>query len=368
MGNHLTKILKINTIVLIISGLLFAQKANSQDVLADTLPLPEYELVIAGVGDIMMGTSFPSSIYLPPENDALPLIAELIPYLSDADVTFGNLEGPFSDNAPLAKKCRDTTICYAFRMPELYAGVLDSAGFDILSLANNHFGDFGDEGRNSTMRILDSLSIRYAGLDKCPWSIFEIDSVIYGFCAFAPNKGTININDYEVVKGIVKTLSDTCDIVIVSFHGGGEGADYQHVYDRSEEFYGENRGNVIEFAHMVIDNGADIVFGHGPHVTRAIEVYNDRFIAYSLGNFLTYRRFNLKGANGISPLIKVSTDRSGKFTGALIVPLFQDAKGHVRIDPDRRVIGRIRELVKSDFPSSELDISDNGIVKLKKSL
>ena len=126
-------------------------------------------------------------------------------------------------------------------------------------------------------------------------------------------------------------LDDSCDIVIVSFHGGAEGADYQNVTRETETFYGENRGNVYEFSHRMIDAGADIVFGHGPHVTRAIEVYKDRFIAYSLGNFCTYRRFNLTGPNGFAPLLRVKTDTFGKFVEADIIPVYQDNLGHVKI-------------------------------------
>lgn len=322
-------------------------------------------ITVAGVGDIMMGTSFPGNKYLPPSDNPWPLIQELAPILSSADITFGNLEGPISDKAQLEKICRDTTICYAFRVPERYGGYLKDAGFDLLSLANNHIGDFGNEGRETTTKLLDSLDIAYAGFKESPYVVVSVDSLTIGFCAFAPNKGTANINDYNRVKAIVKLLDDTCDIVIVSFHGGAEGADYQHVTGNREIFYGEDRGNVAEFARLVIDNGADIVFGHGPHVTRAIDVYKGRFIAYSLGNFLTYRRFNLSGPNGIAPLIKVTTTTSGNFVEAEIIPVYQDGYGCVRIDPNRRVISKIRDLVKTDFPESGITISDNGIIKLK---
>lgn len=348
------------TLVLLLGGVRIFACAAGQDSTAS-----KRRITVAGVGDIMMGTSFPSKIYLPPSGDPWPLVASLVPELESADITFGNLEGPFSDNARLEKKCRDTTICYAFRVPESYAPALKRAGFDILSLANNHIGDFGEDGRNTTVSLLDSLGIRYAGLTDYPYSIFNLDSLLVGFCAFAPNKGTININDYHEVQKIVKLLSDSCDLVIVSFHGGAEGADYQNISGENEIFYGENRGNVVEFARMVVDNGADIVFGHGPHVTRAVELYKDRFIAYSLGNFLTYRRFNLSGPNGYSPLVKVVTDESGKFIEATLIPVYQDSQGHVRIDPSKRVINKIRELVKSDFPGSVINIDEEGIIKPK---
>ena len=344
---------------------LFILNALARAEEADTL-LPEKKYItITGVGDVMMGTAFPSAGYLPPGDDPRPLLESVFGILKDTDILFANLEGPFSDYDVLAKKCRDTTKCYAFRVPEHYASVFFEAGFNLVSLANNHIGDFGIEGRNRTISIFDSLGIHYAGPKDYPYTIFEIDSVVYGFSAFSPNKGTMNITDITGASKLVKMLNDSCDIVIVSFHGGAEGADHQHVTRETETYYGENRGNIYEFAHSMIDSGADIVLGHGPHVTRAIEVYKDRFIAYSLGNFCTYRRFNLSGPNGYAPVIKIKTDRSGKFAEADIIPVYQDKLGRVKLDERKRAINKIRELVAIDFPDSNIIISENGNVKYK---
>lgn len=323
-------------------------------------------IVIAGVGDIMLGTSFPSSRFLPPHDNPVLLFGDLADTLRNADITFGNLEGSFLDSGDPAKKCRDTTICYLFRMPERYAGALASTGFDILSLANNHFGDFGYASRKRTMELLDSLGINYAGLIEYPYSIFIKDSVRYGFCAFAPNAGTVNINDIEIAEGIVRILADTCDIVIVSFHGGAEGADYQHVTRSNEEFYGESRGDVYKFAHRMIDAGADVIFGHGPHVPRAVEVYNERFISYSLGNFCTYSRINKSGPNGLAPLIMVNVDSDGRFMSGKIIPGYQSyAIQGVKTDPEKRAIFKIRNLTESDFPEAAINISEEGEITYK---
>ena len=113
----------------------------------------------------------------------------------------------------------------------------------------------------------------------------------YGFAAFAPNNGTVSIHDLDEARRLVSQLDSVSDVVIVSFHGGAEGSKHQHVPRRNEIFYGEDRGNVYDFAHSMIDAGADIVFGHGPHVTRAVDIYKNRFIIYSLGNFCTYGPF-----------------------------------------------------------------------------
>jgi poly-gamma-glutamate capsule biosynthesis protein CapA/YwtB (metallophosphatase superfamily) len=321
--------------------------------------------VITGVGDIMLGSSFPSTRYLPPHDNPFLLLESVSDTLSSSDITFGNLEGPFLNDGEVSKKCKDTTICYLFRMPEKYVSALTASGFDILSLANNHFGDFGQAGRNRTKEILDSVGIFYGGLIEHPWSIFKKDSLIYGFCAFAPNAGTMDINEVSKAEEIVRMLADTCDIVIVSFHGGAEGAEYQDVPKAVEIFHGESRGDVYNFAHSMIDNGADVVFGHGPHVTRAIEVYKDRFISYSLGNFCTYGRFNLAGPNGIAPIIKITVDTSGKFLSGRIIPVFQPWPGGVKIDSNRRVITKIKELMAVDFPDAVITVSDEGEISYK---
>ena len=320
---------------------------------------------IIGVGDIMLGSTFPGPGILPPHDNPLLILGDLVDTLASADITFGNLEGSFLDHGEPAKKCKDTTICYLFRMPERYANTLAVAGFDMLSLANNHFGDFGNPARIRTMKLLDSLDIKYAGIIEKPYSIFEKDSIIYGFCAFAPNAGTVNINKIAEAESIVRFLDDTCDIVVVSFHGGAEGADFQRVPKKEEFHLGENRGDVFKFSHKMIDAGADVVFGHGPHVTRAVEVYKERFIAYSLGNFCTFGRFNITGPNGIAPLIKLNVDEKGKFLSGTVIPVFQTRPEGVRTDPAKRVIRKIIELTNLDFPDSLITISDEGEIKYK---
>jgi hypothetical protein len=323
------------------------------------------KIVITGVGDIMLGSAFPDSRMLPPSDNPFLLLECVADTLSSSDITFGNLEGSFLDNGEPSKKCRDTTVCYLFRMPERYASTLVASGFDILSVANNHFGDFGIPGRTRTRHILDSVGINYAGLVEHPWTIFRRDSILYGFCAFAPNAGTVNLNEVEAAAAIVRKLSDTCNIVIVSFHGGAEGADCQHVPKDTEIFHGENRGDVYHFAHTMIDNGADVVFGHGPHVTRAIEVYRDRFISYSMGNFCTYGHINLAGPNGLAPIVKINVDTTGKFLSGRIIPVYQTWPGGVRYDYKRRVIDKIRDLTAADFPDSAIDLSENGEISYK---
>ncbi len=319
---------------------------------------------IIGVGDIMLGTHFPSIKYLPPGDNPSLIIKEAFPALQSADLVFGNLEGSFLDEGELVKRCKDTTKCYAFKMPVRYAPVLKDAGFKMLSVANNHIRDFGQVGMVSTSKILDSLNIRYAGFLSKPFDTLTVSGKLVGLCAFSPNVGTVQISDVEGAMEIVKKLKTFCDYVIVSFHGGAEGANHQHITREDEMFYGENRGNVYEFAHAVIDVGADIVFGHGPHVVRAIEVYKNRFIAYSLGNFCTYGRFNLRGPNGLAPAIKVWIDENGEFQKAQIYSFKQLGSGGAYFDAENSVAKKIKDLTFMDFPElrHRLIIDDEGDV------
>lgn len=319
-------------------------------------------LTIIGVGDMMLGTNYPSKAYLPP-NGGSDLLSDVRKILSDADVTFGNMEGTLFDGEGTPKTCNDSSKCYVFRSPASYVRHFDDAGFDVVSIANNHSGDFGPAGRKGTKAVLKNAGIAYAGLeDTDETAVFERDGIKYGFCAFAPNSGTCDIRKIEHAKAIVSYLKDKCDIIIVSFHGGAEGASNQHVPMKTELFLGEDRGDVNKFAHAVIDAGADVVFGHGPHVTRAIEVYKDRFIAYSLGNFCTYGRFSLTGPSGFAPIIKLTIDEEGNFQKGEIVPIYQDKTHGPRLDSQKRAITKIKELTKADFPNSDLEISASGII------
>ena len=324
------------------------------------LSAEEKPVTVTGVGDIMLGTDYPSGRYLPPGDTCSSLMESVVPFLRDADITFGNLEGSFAGPDAEAKICRDTLNCYVFRMPERFIACLVEAGFDMLSLANNHSGDFGSEGRINTMEVLEQAGIAYGGLIEYPVSIVIKDSLRFGLCAFAPNRGTCSITDIISAMKIVRDLDRRCDIVIVSFHGGAEGKDYQHVTKKMETYLGYDRGNVYEFSHSMIDAGGDIIFGHGPHVTRGIELYKERLICYSLGNFCTYGRFNLQGPNGIAPIVKVSVNRYGKFLHGEIIPVKQTGRGITKVDPEKKVIRKIQELTRADFPETPIEITDEG--------
>ncbi|MEZ5071868.1 MAG: CapA family protein [Bacteroidales bacterium] len=328
-------------------------------------PSPD-TLVITGTGDMMLGTSYPSARHLPPRADCRPLLRPVEDVLRSGDVLFGNLEGGFCGGGGTPKYCRDTTNCYVFCQPPEFLDCYREAGYDVLSVANNHVNDFGPAGREWTARLLDSSGIAFAGFTSHPWTLFEKNGVRYGFAAFAPNQGTMDVRNIALAADIARHLDSLADVVIISFHGGAEGRENQHVVRGEEMYLGENRGSVYRFAHAVVDAGADVVFGHGPHVTRALELYNDRLICYSLGNFATYGRFNLQGPNGVAPIVRVFTNVRGEFLGGEVVSVRQTGEGGPFPDPSDRALSLVRSLSEADFPDQDLVIGADGSLGRRK--
>ena len=320
-------------------------------------------LTIAMCGDIMMGTTYPT-VRLP-QNDGADIFTDVKQLFLDADLSAGNLEGVICEGGKCTKNTGKANN-YAFRMPESYAHLLKEAGFDYLNLANNHTNDFGAHGLQRTKEVLDGQGIRYSGLPDCESTVVEKDGVRYGVCSFGHNSYTLKHTDTAAVTRIVTALRPQCDILVVNFHGGAEGSKYSHLPDGPETYLGENRGNLRSFAHRCIDLGADLVFGHGPHVTRAVELYKDRLVAYSLGNFCTTFGVNLSGVNGYAPVLVVKVAADGRFVEGRIHSFIQTQGTGPKTDASDKVAQHMRSLSETDFRGRcGLEISDNGTLTRK---
>ncbi|MCO5937405.1 CapA family protein [Mucilaginibacter sp. RB4R14] len=333
-------------------------QANPTDTIV-TLPTNNV-ITIAAVGDIMLGSSYPDSTFLPPDS-AKTSFKYALKDLQKADITFGNLEGVLLDTgAPVGYKLKFQHKGYLFRMPIKFGSIIKNAGFDILSVGNNHSNDFDRAGRRSTIKALDSLGIHTAGFKSHPSKSFTKNGIKYGFCAFSPNGQTVSLLQIANAKAIIRDLKANNDIVIVSFHGGGEGTDYEHVPDSAEIFKGENRGNLRLFTHAAIDAGADVVLGHGPHVARAMELYKNRLIAYSLGNFVTYKGISVSGVCGLAPLLNIHINLKGEFLKGHITSYRQNHLSGLTPDSLNRAAIRIKALTEADFIRPGLTISLTG--------
>jgi poly-gamma-glutamate capsule biosynthesis protein CapA/YwtB (metallophosphatase superfamily) len=319
-------------------------------------------LTIAMTGDIMMGTTYPSVML--PANDGRDIFRDALPILISTDLTVGNLEGTLCDGGKSTKGSGPNS--YSFRTPTSYGHLLSEAGYDFLSMANNHANDFGTEGILSTERVLQQQGILYAGIaGRVESAVIERKGKTIGICAFGHNSYTLKHTDLNVVGRIVDDLVSRCDIVIVSFHGGAEGRTKNHLPQGQESFLGENRGSLRQMAHFCIDHGADIVYGHGPHVVRAAEVYKGRFIAYSLGNFCTTYSVSLTGISGYAPIITLTIDDDGAFMKGKIHSFIQQRGIGPQLDKAKSVAREIKMLSEADVPNSQARIDDDGNIWFK---
>jgi len=318
------------------------------------------DIHIMAVGDIMLGTNFPDDRLAP--NDGIYLLDAMTPILKKADITFGNLEGVLMQGGVAAKKCKNPLSCYVFRSPPHYAQYLKTAGFDVLSLANNHARDFGEEGRSATMAALDHVGLLHSGRvgDVARW---QVNGTSVSLIAFAPFGGSHDLLDIPLAQKQVRHEAAKSDLVLVSIHAGAEGKDVMHIPFTHEMFYGEDRGDVVKFSHAVVDAGADLVIGHGPHVPRAMELYKKRLIAYSLGNFLTYQGIKISGDNGIAPILSVTVSAAGMFKHGRIISARQHRPEGTRLDRKGKAAKIIAQLSKEDFPNTPLFFTENGGVK-----
>lgn len=209
-------------------------------------------------------------------------------HIAEADIAFANLEGPISD------KGEEKGSIYSFRMNPRAAAGLKNIGFDVLSLANNHIGDWGREAFEDTMRRLRRADIAYSGAG---WNTAEAhhavtiekNGVSVGYLAFSDvgpewmkaeeAYSGISLASVESVKKAVAEAKKFNDVVVASFHFG-------------EEYKKEPSNRQRALARAAIDAGAKIVIGHHPHVIQPIEEYHGGVIAYSLGNFVFDQPFS----------------------------------------------------------------------------
>jgi hypothetical protein len=332
------------------------------------------------VGDINLGTAtLPDGI---PPDSGRGLLDPSRPSLT-GDLVVGNFEGVLADTgtsvkclAPLSAKEQrrrrmkgDTASmgtrpnCYAFRTPTFLAPRLIDAGFTHMNLANNHANDLGPGGRESTERILEGLGISlYGPLGRITVdTIRRADSVTtVGLMGFTTYPYAYNLLDIERSAAVVDSVRPMVDLLVVTFHGGAEGARAVHTAEVAESLGREPRGDLRRWARAVIDAGADAVIGHGPHVLRGMEFYRGRLIAYSLGNFLTYRGFNLAGPLGITGVLHLEFADDRTLRRALLVPMLQLPRQGPAPDPDRAAIRLVRTLSAEDFGPTAAQVSPSG--------
>lgn len=352
---------------------------------------------LAFTGDINLGTlTIPDGV---PPDSGRGLFDGALSSLS-GDLVVGNFEGVLGDSGttykcgregthvsaamhdstakrpPAQQKRRRTArpkeppkepprTCYAFLTPTALAPRLREAGFTHLNLANNHANDFGPDARRTTEAIFDSLGLRHYG----PLGSIALDSVRRGdsltavaLVGFTTYPYAYDLLDLARSAAVVDSVRRLADLLVVTFHGGAEGVKALHVAEAAESLGREPRGDLRAWARAVIDAGADAVVGHGPHVLRGIEFYRGRPIVYSLGNFLTYRGFNISGPLGVTGVLQLEFGPDRRLAGARLVPMVQRALAGPVPDPSGEAIDLVRRLSSEDFGATAAGVDPQGTI------
>ena len=316
--------------------------------------IPEGVVAIVATGDIVMGST-PNL----PSDGGRSFFSDVETDLA-GDVVLGNLEGTLSSGG--GSKCgKGSTNCFAFQTPPSYARWLQQAGFTVLNLANNHAYDFGAGGLRQTTDALAGVGLEWTGRPG-QVTVQKVGGIRVALVGFAPYPWAQSLTDITAAKKLVRKAARSADVVVVTMHAGAEGSDRQHVRRGTELFLGENRGDSMRFAHAVVDAGADLVVGSGPHVLRGMEWYRGRLIAYSLGNFAGYKVFSLGGPLSTSGILRVTLRGDGKFETGRLVPTHLVGAGLPAIDPAEAAHGVVRTLSRQDFGARAVKISSDGIL------
>ena len=305
----------------------------------------------------MVGDITPGSTPILPPNDGRELLAG-VSSLLQGEVVVGNLEAVLTDRS--SSKCPEgSSGCYVFLVPPSYAGLLAEAGFTVLSLANNHSLDAGEAGAADTVRELDEHGIGTTGLQG-EIAYEDTGATRVAVVGFAPYGWASDLRDLEAATALVREASARADVVVVAMQAGAEGKEAAHVRPGPESFLGEDRGDPMRFAHAVVDAGADLVFGTGPHVLRGLEWYRDRLIAYSLGNFAGYRTLSIDGSLGVSAVLRVSLNEDGSLAGADVVAVRLVGAGTPEPDPKGSAWRLLSELSQADFGDAAMRVLPDG--------
>ncbi|MCB9760894.1 MAG: CapA family protein [Alphaproteobacteria bacterium] len=320
-------------------------------------------VTFAAGGDTMMGTALRKGAAGLAEGNGEALFTGVDGWLRAADVAFLNLEGPLADDLPQTKCGPNSKHCYAFSTPTRYRAALVDMGVDVASLANNHAMDLGMAGMESTMRTLDEVGIAHAGRYG-DTAYLERDGLTIAVVAAHSGSCCLNVNDLDEVRAAVAQADANADLVVLSFHGGAEGADHRHVPGQVEIAWGERRGDVNALAHAAVDAGADLVLGHGPHVLRAMEVYRGRLVVYSMGNFCGYNQFGTEGGyGGTSMVVEATLDENGALVRATVHAVALDSLARPRPDPTGAAHAQVNELSAADFPETGVRVDPDGAVR-----
>jgi poly-gamma-glutamate synthesis protein (capsule biosynthesis protein) len=271
------------------------------------------EIKILFVGDIMMTRSVEARINDLNKKFIFPFL-NILDYLRSFDYVIANLEGAISD------KGTKVGSKYSFRMKPEVAEDLSKTNINVVNLANNHIFDYGKIAFEDTLKNLEKNNIKYFGNSYEPL-IIEKEGIKIGFLGFSDFLKHLEVKENKIgiaiindkISEMIKKAKEKVDILIVSFHWGEE---YKKIANERQR----------KLAKIAIDSGADLVIGHHPHVIQNIEKYKDKFIFYSLGNFIFDQNFSKETmtGGGVEVYIRTQTNADYTQTNADLIPIIQN--------------------------------------------
>src|SRR5215207_4854547 len=321
---------------------------------AATTAEPPVTITIGWSGDMV-----PASVSRGLPVDPGRLLRAVAPLTRAPDLMIGNLEGTLTDQAASTKCAPDSENCVAFRAPPAYARLFADAGYDVLSLANNHSRDHGTAGLAQTRQVVTAAGMAVTG-GPGEIAVRTVRGVRVAVVGFSPYGWTAPLNDPAEVTALIGAAAARADVVVVVFHGGAEGAGALHVPAGREIAFGEDRGDLRAFARTAVAAGADAVLGAGPHVVRGAEVVRGAPVAYSVGNLVGYRTLSTAGVLGTTAVLHLSFTAGGRWTGGRLHPTRHVSPGYAEPDPARAAIDLVHRLSVADFGRSAMDVGPDG--------
>lgn len=319
-------------------------------------PIPKVNIM--AVGDMMIGNWGEDLLRKNGPNYPFEKVA---PFLQKADIATGNLEGSHCvGGAAMDKK-------YVFRINPKWLAGYKWAGFDVFTVANNHAMDYGGDCFCQSNNEIAKMGMKVCGGGKNVTvgnrpAVIEknnIKTAFLGYSATYPKEawagvsspGTIFPERNRVIRA-VKDASEKYDLVVVHFHWGGEGRTVPKDYQR-------------DLAHLAIDNGADLIIGHHPHVLQGIELYKERLIFYSLGNFI-FASYSKQAKTSV--IANVDLDKNGNVLRAGVIPVnVYNYDIHLQTAPipkDPAIIAELNEATSQITWGTPAMVDKNGMIMI----